>query len=57
MIEGLEAVGLFLAEHPDLVSLIIDVLKGGTPKEALMDAIKAAQVEASKAKVRAELGV
>lgn len=57
MIEGLEAIGLFLANHPDLVSLIIDVLNGGTPKEALMDAIKAAQVEASKAKVRAELGL
>jgi hypothetical protein len=46
----------FLAEHADLVELLVDAVEGGTTKEALAAAIRAAAVETSDAAMREELG-
>ncbi len=56
MIAALAALGEFLSEHADLIDLVSTALKGGTPKELLMQSIRAAMVEASDAVMRKELG-
>lgn len=44
----------FLLDHADLLELVMSALKAGTPKEALMDSVKAAMVAASDAEMRRE---
>ena len=45
-----------LAEHADLIELLVEAIEGGTRKDALSAAIRAAMIEASDAAMREELG-
>ncbi|AKU93364.1 hypothetical protein AKJ09_11510 [Labilithrix luteola] len=56
-IATLGTIGAFLAANPELIEILKDAIDGGTPKDVLMDAIRAAQLQASKEKIRAELGI
>lgn len=47
----------FLAEHADLITAIVKAIESGVSKESVKAAIKAAQIEASDAAVREELGL
>jgi hypothetical protein len=46
----------FLADHADIVAAIVKAIESGASQESIREAIKAAQVEASDAVMREELG-
>jgi hypothetical protein len=46
----------FLAAHADVITAIVKAIEAGASKESVKAAIKAAQVEASDAVMREELG-
>lgn len=47
----------FLAEHYELIEALVNVIDTGASKESVKQAILRAQVEASDAAVREELGL
>lgn len=46
----------FLADHADVIEAIVKAIESGASKEAVREAIKQAQIEASDAVMREELG-
>ena len=46
----------FLQEHMDLVMAVYDAVDGGMRKEDILKAIRKAQIEATDAAVKADLG-
>jgi hypothetical protein len=46
----------FLIEHADIVGAVYDAIDGGLSKEEVLAGIKAAQVAAADAAVKADLG-
>lgn len=59
--EALGAVGQFLLDHLDLLSEIANAIEGGTPKQAIIDAVRAAireaKVAVSDEAMKEELGI
>ena len=55
MIESAIAVGEFLLAHGDVIEEIARALAGGTPKDAIIAAIRGAQVEVSDDAIADEL--
>lgn len=47
--------GNALAEHRDIIEEVVNAVRGGTPKEAIIAAIKKVQEETSDAAIREEL--
>lgn len=45
-----------LAEHADILHLLVEVLESGSPKDAVRRALEAAMIQASDEAMRAELG-
>ncbi len=45
-----------LAEHADIIELLVEAIEGGTKKDALTTAIRAAMIDASDAAMSEELG-
>ena len=46
----------FLQEHMDLVMAVYDAVDGGMKKEDILKAIRQAQIDATDAAVKADLG-
>lgn len=46
----------FLIEHVDLIELLFEAVTGGVSKERIVDQIKSEIVEASRERMRKELG-
>lgn len=44
-----------LAEHRELIEEVVNAVRGGTPKETILAAIRKAQEETSDAAIREEL--
>ena len=55
MLEWLAKISKFVVEHEELLGTLIKAVEGGTPRDALMKAIKSAMVEASDAQMHREL--
>ncbi len=46
----------FLTEHMDLIMAVYDAVDGGTKKEDILKAIRQAQIDATDAAMKADLG-
>lgn len=57
MLTGLEAILAFLAANADVIRAVESALSAGTEKEAIMAAVKAAEIAASNRAMKAELGL
>lgn len=55
LLTGVAEVGTFLIEHEELLKAIAAALEAGATKEAILLAVRQAMVEASDARMRAEL--
>lgn len=55
VIAAFQSVLAFIISNMDLIATLVTALENGTPKAALMAAIKASMIEASNAAMKAEL--
>jgi hypothetical protein len=46
---------LFLADHSDVIDLLVEALEGGANKDSVKAAIRSAMIDASDAAMREEL--
>jgi hypothetical protein len=54
--EALVAIAGFLLEHADLITLVMNAIKGGANKDNIVKAIQAEMLAASDAEMKRELG-